>query len=156
MIKKTLWVLILLAGTSLGGLSSCSKDGTVKPDPSLVLVHLGTNEDSPDVRTLYTGEPVHFEVKISAPGLIQKIDLEIRQKSGYGNYTIKKEYTTGYVGLKEIRSFQDQLDLVEDMALGDYAFELKVTDQNGRVGSIESNVTIKSGDGEGGGHQHEH
>lgn len=104
---------------------------------------------------LYTGYPIHLEAKIKAPGLIRKINLEMRQKSGYGNFWISKEFTTSYAGLKEIATFHDHPVVAEDFALGEYTFELKVTDQNGKVGTVEADVTVKAGDGQGGGHIHD-
>lgn len=153
--KKTIGKLVLLLNMSVVLFSACSKDDDISSAPTVEIIHLGTH-DSPDDRILYTGVPIHLEARINAPGLIRKIELEIRQKGGYGNHTITKEYTGSYVGLKEVPSFHDHPDLVEDIALGDYAFQLKVTDQNGEVGAVAADVIIKSGDGEGGEHHHDH
>ncbi|RQP10182.1 DUF4625 domain-containing protein [Parapedobacter defluvii] len=152
--RKTLWGVLILLNLSWIALSSCSKEDDVKPAaPKIELIHLGTH-DSPDDRIIYRNE-IHFEAKITAEALIQKINLEIIQKSGYGTYSFTKEYTGDYTGQKEIAAFHDHPTLAEDAPIGDYLFRLTVTDQQGQAVSIEEDVTVKVGEG-GGEHEHEH
>ncbi len=154
--KAKIWVTTLLISQIPGFFFSCNQDDGADPTaPTIKIIHLGTHE-SPDDRVFYTGVPVHLEADIKAPGLIQKIELEIRQKSGYGNHTVTKEYTGSYVGLKEVPGFYEHADLLEDVALGEYSLQLKVTDQQGKTGSVYDIVTIRAGDGQGGEHNHDH
>lgn len=134
--------------------SSCSKDEAKPAAPTLEVVHLGSH-DAPDEGVFYLGEEGHFEVNIKAPGLIEKIELEIRQESGYGTFSLKKEYKEDYVGQKEILGFHDHPVIPEGQAIGAYSFHLKVTDQKGQVASLDANVTVQPGDGTSGEHEHD-
>lgn len=154
--KAKIWGTALLIGLTPGFLLSCSQEDDADPTaPTIRIIHLGTHE-SPDDRIFYTGVPIHLEADIKAPGLIQKIELEILQKSGYGNHKVKKEYTGSYVGQKEVPGFYEHADLLDEVALGEYSVQLKVTDQQGKTGSVYDIVTIRSGDGQGGEHNHDH
>ncbi len=143
-------ILLFFIGLVSIALPSCTKEESSPRAPAIQLLQLGSAQFVDD-RTLYTGQEAHFEAKIIAPAAVRKIELEIRQKSGYGNYSFTKEYTTPYSGQTAIADFHDYPLLPEDLALGDYSFQLKVTDTQGQIGKVESDVTMKAGDGSGGG-----
>lgn len=153
--NRVLWAATLLFGFSVLIFSSCSKDEENPAAPTIEVVHLGSH-DSPDEGVFYLGEEGHFEVNIKAPGLIEKIELEIRQESGYGTFDLKNEYTGDYVGKKEVLGFHDHPVIPEGQAIGAYSFHLKVTDQKGQVATLDEDITVEAGDGSGGEHEHDH
>ncbi|WP_437917979.1 DUF4625 domain-containing protein [Sphingobacterium sp. LRF_L2] len=136
-------------------LFSCSNsnEDLLPAAPTVALVHLGTH-DSPDDKIVLIGEAIHLEADIVASGLVAKIELEAYQTSGYGTYSFKKEYTGDYVGQKEV-TYHDHPELSDDAPIGEYRLIIKVTDQKGQVGKVESDFTVKQGDGSGE-HTHEH
>ena len=136
-------------------LFSCSKENAKPAAPTIEIVHLGIDDGVTD-NIFYIGEEGHFEVNINAPGRIEKIEVEIRQESGYGNYTITKTYTGEYVGKKEVRGFADYPVIPEGEGIGAYSFHLKVTDQQGQTVSVDRNITVEVGDGTTPIHQHDH
>lgn len=152
--RKLLLSVMLLSGLSLFIFSSCSKDDEKPAAPTIEVVHLGSHE-APDEGVFYLGEEGHFEVNIKAPGLIEKIDLEIRQESGYGTFDLKKEYKEDYAGKIEILGFHDHPIVPEGQAIGAYSFHLKVTDQLGQVATLDKDITVEAGDGTGGEHHHD-
>lgn len=151
MYGRKIWAVVSLLG--LFGFWSCGTTD-VDAEPTITVQALGTIE-SPGDKIFYTGSSIHVEAVITAPARIQKIELEVQQKSGYGNYTFRQEYIDEYAGKKSVPLFHDHSVLPEDLALGDYLFQLKVTDRNGRAALYEADVTVKAGNGEGGGHVHE-
>lgn len=153
--KKYLLNVFLLLSVTVFSFSSCSKEDEKPAAPTIEIVHLG-NHDAPDEGTFYLGEEGHFEVNIKAPGRVAKIDLEIRQESGYGIFSLKNVYEGDYVGLKEVLGFHDHPIVPEGQAIGAYSFHLKVTDQQGQTASIDKPITVEVREGEGGEHQHEH
>lgn len=158
MIKRiSKWGTLLILSIGLFTISSCSKDKEdPKPAaPTIKLNKLGTHEE-PESKVYHINEGGHFEADITAPGLIQKINLEINQVSGYGTYSFKKEYTGDYAGQKEVLAFHDHPLIPEGSPIGEYVFRIIVTDQLGQVGTIESPLTVKVAEGEGGEHEHEH
>jgi hypothetical protein len=153
--KSQLWRLLTLSALFLTFFSSCKKD-SAKPDaPTIDVVHLGILNTA-DERIFYLGQEGHFEVNIKAPGLIQKIELEIRQESGYAIFDLKKEYTGDYVGQKSVAGFSDYPVIPEGQPIGEYSFHLKVTDQLGQVASLDSKINVEAGDGTNTEHQHDH
>ncbi|MCO5239643.1 MAG: DUF4625 domain-containing protein [Chitinophagaceae bacterium] len=148
------WHIAALLCVNVFLLSSCSKENAKPAAPTIEIVHLGIDDGITD-NIFYIGEEGHFEVNITAPARIEKIDLEIRQESGYGNFTITKTYTGEYVGKKELRGFQDYPVVPEGQGIGAYSFHLKVTDQQGQVTSVDRSITVEIGDGTHPGHQHD-
>jgi hypothetical protein len=133
---------------------SCTKEDGITGNPTVKILHLGTHA-SPDDRYFYTGIPIHIDAKITAPGIVKKIELEVLQKTGYGNFNIKQVYTDPYAGQTEIASFYEHPDVAADFPIGEYLFLLRVTDQAGLVGTARADVTIKPGEGHEGGHNHD-
>ncbi len=152
--KEFLWHIATLLCVNVFLFSSCSKEDEKPAVPTIEIVHLGIDDGVTD-NIFYIGEEGHFEVNINAPGRIEKIDLEIRQASGYGNFTITNTYTGEYVGKKEVRGFQDYPVIPEGQGIGVYSFNLKVTDQQGQVASVDRNITVEVGDGTNPGHEHD-
>lgn len=152
--KRLLWSVFLLFGVATFLFSSCSKEDAKPSAPTIEVIHLGIDDGITD-NIFYVGEEGHFEVNINAPGRIEKIDLEIRQESGYGNFTITKTYAGEYVGKKELRGFEDFPIIPEGQGIGLYSFHLKVTDQLGQVASIDDNITVAVSDGTTPPHQHD-
>lgn len=148
------WHIAALLSVNIFLLSSCSKENAKPPAPTIEIVHLGIDDGITD-NIFFIGEEGHFEVNITAPARIEKIDLEIRQESGYGNFTITKTYTGEYVGKKELRRFQDYPVVPQGQGIGAYGFYLKVTDQQGQVSSVNRTITVEIGDGTSPGHQHD-
>ena len=153
--KSLLWKLLILSGLFITGFSSCKKDTEKPAGPTIEVVHLGIRDVS-DVGIFYLGEEGHFEVNIKAPGLIQKIELEIRQESGYALFDLKKEYTGDYVGQRELVGFSDYPIVPEGQAIGEYSFHLKVTDQLGQVANLDEKINVQAGDGTSTEHEHDH
>ena len=152
--KRFLRYIIMLLSVTILLFSACSKDDAKPAPPTIEVIHLGIDDGVTD-NIFYLGEEGHFEVNIKAPARIEKIDLEIRQESGYGNYTITKTYTGEYVGKKEALGFQDYPVIPNGQGIGTYSFHLKVTDQQGQVASIDQNITVEVGDGTDTGHHHD-
>lgn len=148
------WCIAAFLGGNLFLFSSCSKENAKPAPPTIEVVHLGIYDAASD-GIFYLGEEGHFEVNITAPGRIEKIDLEIHQESGYGLYTLTHTYTGEYVGKKEVRGFQDYPIIPLGQAIGAYSFHLKVTDQQGQVTSLDRNITVEVSDGTNPGHQHD-
>lgn len=153
--KRFLRCIVVLSSATLFLFSSCSKEAEKPAAPSIEIVHLGIDDGVTD-NIFYIGEEGHFEVNINAPGRIEKIDLEIHQESGYGNFTIIKTYTGENVGKKEVRGFADYPVIPEGEGIGAYSFHLKVTDQQGQATSVDRNITVEVGDGTAPVHQHDH
>ncbi|GAB3431606.1 DUF4625 domain-containing protein [Niabella aquatica] len=144
---------LLLSGIGLLTFASCKKDGTDKPAaPTIQLLHLGTHAN-PDNRIFHLGEENHFEANISAPGLVEKIEVIVQQKSGYGTYSNTKEYKGDYVGQKNVEGFHDHPVIPAGQAIGEYRFTIRVTDQAGQVSKVEETIDVQASDG-GGGHEH--
>ncbi|MBN8857490.1 MAG: DUF4625 domain-containing protein [Sphingobacteriales bacterium] len=152
--KSLLWYIVFLPGLFLLPFTSCTKEKEKPAPPTIEVVHLGSH-DASDENVFYLGEEGHFEVNIHAPGLIQKIELEIRQESGYAIFDLKKEYTGDYVGQKEVAGFVDYPVIPEGQAIGVYSFHLKVTDQLGQVANLDENINVEAGDGTNTEHQHD-
>ncbi len=152
--KEFLWHIAALLCVNVFLFSSCSKEDAKPAAPTIEIVHLGIDDGVTD-NIFYLGEEGHFEVNINAPGRIEKIDLEIRQASGYGNFTITNTYTGEYVGKKEVLGFQDYPVIPEGQGIGAYSFHLKVTDQQGQAVSVDRNITVEVGDGTNPGHEHD-
>lgn len=153
--KSLLWRLLTLSALFLILFSSCKKSNTKADAPTIEVVHLGIL-NAADERIFYLGQEGHFEVNIKAPGLVQKIELEIRQESGYAIFDLKKEYTGDYVGQKNVAGFSDYPVIPDGQPIGEYSFHLKVTDQLGQVASLDSKINVQAGDGTNTEHQHDH
>ena len=151
--KSLLWTLLTLSAMFLTVFSSCKKNDVQTAAPTIEVVHLGIR-DASDKGIFYLGEKGHFEVNIKAPGLIQKIELEIRQESGYALFDLKKEYTGDYVGKKDLSGFSDYPVIPTGQAIGVYSFHLKVTDQLGQVTNLNETINVKAGDGTNTEHEH--
>lgn len=152
--KNIFFSIALFFGLALVASSCSKKDDAKAAAPTIEVVHLGSH-DAPDEGVFYLGEEGHFEINIQAPGLIKKIELEIRQESGYATFELKKEYTGDYVGQREVLGFHDHPVIPEGQAIGAYSFHLKVTDQLGQTASLDKSIQVQAGDGESE-HEHEH
>lgn len=148
------WHATILLMVSVFPFLSCSKENPKPASPVIEVVHLGVYDAERD-GIFYLGEEGHFEVNITAPGRIEKIDLAIHQESGYGLYTFTTTYTGEYVGKKEVRGFQDYPVIPLGQAIGAYSFHLKVTDHQGQVTSLDRNINVEVSDGNNPGHQHD-
>lgn len=148
------WYATALLMVNILLFSSCSKENALPAPPTIEVVHLGVYDAESD-GIFYLGEEGHFEVNISAPGRIEKIDLEIHQESGYGLYTLTNTYTGEYVGKKEVSGFQDYPIIPLGQAIGAYSFHLRVTDQQGQVTTLDRNINVEVSDGNNPGHQHD-
>lgn len=154
-IRQTHRFLGLLVLATLFLISSCNKEDRLPALPSIDIVHLGVH-DAEHEGVFFLGEEGHFEVNISAPGGIEKIDLEILQKSGYGNFTLTHTYTGDYTGKQEVIGFQDYPLIPEGQGIGIYRFRLQVTDLRGQTAVINRDITVEPGRDDRGEHMHEH
>lgn len=151
--NRTLLKILALVWMTGFFFSSCTKEEIKLAAPTIELVHVGSH-DMHDESIFYLGEEGHFEVNILAPAGIDKIDLEIRQISGYATFSLTKTYQEGYTGKKELSAFQDYPLIPVGEGIGNYNFQLKVTDLKGQITTVEKEVTVELREGEPVEHQH--
>ncbi|MCH5600823.1 DUF4625 domain-containing protein [Niabella ginsengisoli] len=117
------------------GITACNKEDVVAK-PTITDLEVGADNN----KKAYPGTDIHIEGDIVAPGTIASIKVEIHPESGTG-WTFDKIYTDKYAGTKNAE-FHEHIDIPTDAAVGEYHVHIAVTDKNGNVAEVESDLDI--------------
>ncbi|RZM23142.1 MAG: DUF4625 domain-containing protein [Pedobacter sp.] len=117
--------------------AACKKDKIELAGPTISGLEVGHENN----KTAYPGTDIHIEAAIVAAANIAKVTLEIHPVTD-GGWEYKQEYTEGFAGQKNAE-FHQHVDVPADAALGMYHIHLSVTDQQGNVTEVESQLEIK-------------
>jgi uncharacterized membrane protein len=119
-----LWVAGLLAATCL---FSCKKEeAPVAESPVITIKEVGTNNS----KVAYTGNDLHLDAEVKAPGKIASIKLQITLAETTYGWDFVKTYTTPYAGSKNA-DFHEHIDVPENARAGTYTLLIIVTDESG-------------------------
>lgn len=128
-------IIALLLITSI--FAACKKDKVELAGPTINGLEVGHENN----KTAYPGTDIHIEAAIVAAANIAKVTLEIHPATA-GGWEYEQEYTEGFAGQKNA-AFHKHIDIPADAALGKYHIHLSVTDQQGQVTEVESELEIK-------------
>lgn len=148
--KKYLYMSLMLALSVVLSISftSCNNDDDLPTKPIVTLTEVGHDNS----KHAHRGHDMHLEAKVTAEGLIKRIDIEIHQE-GIGNFKIEKAYTDGKnINVRELK-FHEHIDIPKEAPLGKYHLHFTVTDKHGQKATAESSLEIVA---EEEGHEHEH
>jgi hypothetical protein len=114
----------VLAATCL---FSCKKeDAPVLEKPVVTINEVGSNNS----RIAYTGNNLHLDAEVKAPGKVASIKLQITLANSNYGWDVVKTYTTPYSGVKNA-SFHEHIDVPENARPGMYTLLIVVTDEAG-------------------------
>jgi hypothetical protein len=114
----------LLAATCL---FSCKKeDAPFLEKPVVTINEVGSNNS----RIAYTGNNLHLDAKVKAPGKVASIKLQITLANSNYGWDVVKTYTTPYAGVKNA-DFHEHIDVPENARPGMYTLLIVVTDEAG-------------------------
>jgi hypothetical protein len=114
----------LLAATCL---FSCKKEDTpVLEKPVVTINEVGSNNS----RIAYTGNNLHLDAEVKAPGKVASIKLQITLADSNYGWDVVKTYTTPYAGVKNA-DFHEHIDVPENARPGMYTLLIVVTDEAG-------------------------
>lgn len=114
----------LLAATCL---FSCKKeDAPVLEKPVVTINEVGSNNS----RIAYTGNNLHLDAEVKAPGKVASIKLQITLADSNYGWDVVKTYTTPYAGVKNA-DFHEHIDVPENARPGMYTLLIVVTDEAG-------------------------
>lgn len=128
-------IIALLLITSI--FAACKKDRIELAGPTVSGLEVGHENN----KTAYPGTDIHIEAELFAAANIAKVKLEIHPLAD-GGWTYEQEYTEGFAGQKNA-TFHKHIDIPAEAALGMYHVHLSVTDQQGQVTEVESELEIK-------------
>ncbi len=133
--KKNIVIVILLLG--LISSISCKKNKDEKiSKPAIKLIELGYN-NSKKVRI---GSDLHIDAEIEAEGKINSIFIEIHPESSGLTWHFDTVFNE-YKGLKNV-DFHKHIYIPQNAQVGQYHFDLKVSDMEGQQSEIGSPLTI--------------
>jgi hypothetical protein len=119
------WVAGLLAATCL---FSCKKDdSSVAESPVITIKEIGSKNS----KVAYTGNDLHLDADVKAPGKIASIKLQITLAETTYGWDFVKTYTTPYAGSKNA-DFHEHIDVPENARAGTYTLLIIVTDESGQ------------------------
>jgi hypothetical protein len=130
---KILVALFLIASV----FAACKKDKVEVAGPTINGLEVGHENN----KTAYPGSDIHIEAELFAAANIASVTLEIHPANA-GGWEYKEVYTEGFAGQKNA-DFHKHVDIPADAALGMYHIHLSVTDQQGQVTEVESDLEIK-------------
>ena len=128
---------LFLAFLTVAALFTACKKDKITSAPTISDLEVGHDNN----KTAFPGTDIHIEAELLAEATIASVKLEIQPVSGIG-WKFVEEYKDGFVGQKNAE-FHKHIDVPADAALGKYLIRLSVTDQQGQITKIESDLEIK-------------
>jgi hypothetical protein len=132
--KITKFFLALLTVASI--FTACKKD-KIMSLPTINNLEVGHDNN----KTAFPGTDTHIEAELYAEATIAKVKLEINPVAGSG-WKFAQEYTDGFAGMKNAE-FHKHIDVPADAPLGKYHLRLSLTDLQGQVTVVESELELK-------------
>lgn len=133
-IKIAKFFLGLLVVTSI--FTACKKD-KLNDAPTITALEVGHDNN----KIAYPGADIHIEADLFAAATIAKVKLEIHPVANTA-WKFEKDYTEGFAGQKNAE-FHKHIDIPADAPLGKYHIHLSVTDLQGQVTEVESELELK-------------
>ena len=134
--KMKITKFFLMLATVAALFSACKKD-KITEIPKISDLEVGSNNN----KTAFPGTDLHIEADLIAAENIAKVSLDINPVAATG-WKFSKEFVTGYAGSKNAE-FHEHIDVPADAAIGKYRVVLTLTDQQGQVTKIESDLELK-------------
>jgi len=135
-VSKTVLGLLLITAA----FTACKKDDqTPEADaPTITGLEIGISNN----KIGHPGSDLHVEAQIFAAGNIAGVKLSIQPKSGEG-WKFDQEFTEGIVGLKNAE-IHTHIDIPADAVVGNYQVKITVTDEQGQVTEVNSDLTLSA------------
>lgn len=139
---KTKFILPVLAFIALIMFNSCEEEIA---KPKITLHELGEGEIHGNEHTVAAGSDLHIDAEIEAEGKIQTVQVLIHPEGEHvegehEEFEIDTTYTK-FVGLKNAE-FHEHIEIDDHAEVGEYHFDIIVTDQEGNQVSAERELEI--------------
>ncbi|RZK42480.1 MAG: DUF4625 domain-containing protein [Pedobacter sp.] len=135
--RKSKFTKFLLAFFTVAAIFSACKKENITAPPSITGLEVGSNNN----KTAYPGSDLHIEAQLLAEGTIADVKVEIHPVAANG-WKFEIDYKSEFAGKKNAE-LHKHIDVPANAALGKYHIHVIVTDQQGQVTEVESELEIK-------------
>lgn len=137
--RKNISKFVAIVAFSTTFLTSCSSDDDDTTPSNTITVDL-VEVGSGNNKQATAGEDLHLEAAILATGKIATVVVEIHSESNTSIPEINQTFTD-YAGLLNA-TFHKHVDIPANQPAGHYHLHLTVTDQQGNVKTVETEIEI--------------